>query len=133
MNEANHSLTPYSTFPFAIFQNGCGEIDISKTEQQSRGNIVVGNDVWIGRDATIMPDVNIGDGAIIGANAVVAKDVAPYEIVVGNPAGALRKRFNQETFDILLKVRWWDWPKEIITRNLDAITQADLDGMRNAV
>ncbi|MFT6658573.1 CatB-related O-acetyltransferase [Maritalea sp.] len=133
MNGANHTFTAFSTFPFAIFQNGWGDGDVMQLKSQSRGDTVVGNDVWIGMAATIMPGVTIGDGAIIGAHCVVAKDVAPYSIVVGNPAREVRKRFEADIVATLLKTKWWDWPIEKITRNLEAITNGDLDGMRNAV
>jgi len=133
MNGANHTFKAFSTYPFAIFKNGWGDGDVMQLRGQARGDTIVGNDVWIGRGATIMPGVNIGDGAIIGAQAVIAKDVAPYAIVVGNPAREVRKRFDENTITTLLEVKWWDWSVEKITRNLEAITNADLDGMLNAV
>ncbi|MGJ8527461.1 CatB-related O-acetyltransferase [Maritalea sp.] len=133
MNGANHPLSSFSTFPFAIFQNGWGDGDVAQLAEQHRGDTVVGNDVWIGRDACILPGVKIGDGAIIGAKAVVSKDVPPYTVVVGNPAKAVRQRFDDKTVTKLLEISWWDWSPEKITTNLHMITNADLDGMINAV
>jgi len=91
---------------------------------------VVGNDVWIGYDSLIMPGVTIGDGAIIAARSVVVKDVAPYTVVGGNPAKEIRKRFDEETIDLLERVRWWDWPAEKITRHLELLTSNDLPALR---
>ena len=133
MNGANHPLSSFSTYPFAIFKNGWGDGDVAQLAEQNRGDTIVGNDVWIGRDAVILPGVNIGDGAIIGANAVVGKNVAPYTVVVGNPGKPVRQRFDIDTVVMLLEVAWWNWPAAKITRNLHAITNADLDGMINAV
>lgn len=87
----------------------------------NKGDIVIGNDVWIGYEAVIMAGVTIGDGAIIGTRAVVTKDVPPYTIVGGVPAKPIRKRFDNETLEELLKIRWWDWPEEKIARNITAI------------
>ncbi len=82
---------------------------------------MIGNDVWIGFEAVILAGVTVGDGAVIGARAVVTKDVPPYTIVGGVPAVPIRKRFSQETIDGLQKIRWWDWPKERIARHLPEI------------
>ncbi|MEQ9248087.1 MAG: CatB-related O-acetyltransferase, partial [Nitratireductor sp.] len=99
----------------------------------SRGDTIVGNDVWIGRQAQIMPGVTIGDGAVIGAHAVVASDIPPYAIAVGNPARVLRVRFAPETVAALIEIAWWNWPAEKISRNLAAIRGADLDALAAAV
>ena len=133
MNGANHPLSSFSTYPFAIFKNGWGEGDVAQLAEQNKGDTIIGNDVWIGRDAVILPGVNVGHGAIIGARAVVSKDVPDYSVVVGNPAKIVRQRFDDQTIASLLNVAWWDWPADKITRNLDAISNADLDGMINAV
>lgn len=128
MNGANHAMSGFSTFPFNIFGNGWEKgFDTASWEKELRGDTVVGNDVWIGREAMIMPGVSIGDGAIVAARAVVAKDVPPYAIVAGNPAELVRTRFDEETVRRLLAVAWWNWPADKITRNLDAIRGADLD------
>jgi len=133
MNGANHTFTSFSTYPFAVFKNGWGDGDVEQLKSQTRGDTVVGNDVWIGRSATIMPGVEIGDGAIIGAHAIVGRNVPPYTIVAGNPAREIRKRFDEKTIVELQNIKWWDWPIEKITQNMEAITNADLDGLRNAV
>ena len=102
-----------------------GVKDITKA-WDNKGDIVVGNDVWIGYEAVILAGVTIGDGAIIGARAVVTKDVPPYTIVGGVPAKPIRKRFNEETIDILLKLKWWDWSKERIAKNIAAIQSGNV-------
>ena len=131
MNGANHLMTGFSTYPFDIFGKGW-EKDFDQTAYvaASRGDTVVGNDVWIGREARIMPGVTIGDGAVIGAHSVVASDIPPYAIAVGNPARVVRRRFDDETVAALLDIAWWNWPAERIARNLGAIRGADLDALR---
>jgi virginiamycin A acetyltransferase len=126
MNGANHLTNAITTYPFAIFGNGWEHAMDGKTYPQ-KGNIVIGNDVWIGYQATILAGVTIGDGAIIAANATVVNDVAPYTIVGGNPAAEIRKRFSPETIDQLLKLQWWNWDEEKITRNLKHLTGNDLE------
>ena len=96
-----------------------------------KGDTIVGNDVWFGQNVTIMPGVHIGDGAIIGTNATVAKDVPPYCIAVGNPARVVRKRFDDETIDYLLKLKWWDWPIEKIEANFEALGSNNLELIKN--
>lgn len=121
MNGANHLQDSVSTFPFAIF----GEDWKGAMEGKSyptKGDTEIGNDVWIGFDATIMPGVKIGDGAIIGSKSVVTKDVEPYSIVGGNPARLIRKRFSEQRIEELMEMKWWDWPVEKITANLDKLT-----------
>jgi virginiamycin A acetyltransferase len=133
MNGANHALGGFSTFPFAIFPGDWQErFDPKALEDGNRGDTIVGNDVWIGTRATIMPGVTIGDGAIIGAHAVVGADVPPYAVAVGNPARVVRMRFDAETVARLLDVAWWNWPVDNVTRNLDAITGADIDRLEAA-
>ena len=126
-NSANHTLSSLSTYPFPIFFEE-GDLDIKDITKawDNKGNIVVGNDVWIGYEAVILAGVTIGDGAIIGARAVVTKDVPPYTIVGGVPAKPIRKRFNEETIDTLLKLKWWDWSKERISKNIAAIQSGNL-------
>lgn len=118
-NCANHSLRSLSTYTFPLFYD---EWELDKADVASawdnKGDIVIGNDVWIGFEAVIMAGVHIGNGAIIGARAVVTKDVAPYTIVGGVPARAIRKRFDDATISRLESLRWWDWSKERIRREL---------------
>jgi virginiamycin A acetyltransferase len=121
LNGANHLTTALTTFPFAIFKNGWENAMDGKTYPQ-KGDIIIGNDVWIGYNATIMAGVNIGDGAIIGTNSTVVKDVKPYSIVGGNPAAEIKKRFSHETIEKLLEIKWWDWHIDKITRNVQNLT-----------
>ncbi|HHT7856266.1 Vat family streptogramin A O-acetyltransferase [Pasteurella multocida] len=122
MNGANHQMNAISTYPFGIFGYEWAKALPEKAVLQIKGDTVIGNDVWIGYNATIMPGVQIGDGAIIGTSAVVTKNVPPYTIVAGNPARVIRKRFSPEKIEQLLALKWWDWEIEKITRNLDFLT-----------
>jgi virginiamycin A acetyltransferase len=117
------ALTPY---PFAVFGNGW-EKAMDNKSYPSKGDIHIGNDVWIGYNATIMAGVTIGDGAIIATNSTVVKDVAPYSVVGGNPAQEIRKRFPEEVIAKLLELKWWDWDIEKITRNVQYLTGNKLD------
>ena len=96
----------------------------------NKGDIVIGNDVWIGYEAVILAGVTIGDGAVIGARAVVTKDIPPYTIVVGVPAKPIRKRFSQETIDLLLKIKWWNWPEERIRQHIAEIQSGRIINLR---
>ena len=96
----------------------------------NKGDIIIGNDVWIGYEAVLLSGVTIGDGAIIGTRAVVTQDVPPYTIVGGVPAKPIRRRFDDATIDALLALRWWDWPREKLARNMDAIQAGRLDELR---
>ena len=122
LSSANHPMLGSTAFPFFIF----GGTWLEKTAEflpriHSRGNTVIGNDVWIGREAVIMPGVIIGDGAIIAARAVVVSDVDPYTVVRGNPAKHVKERFSDEDIDRLLRLAWWDWPVDIITEHVRTI------------
>lgn len=130
MNGANHPMDGFSTYPFAAMGSGW-ELGADWPDN-SRGNTVVGNDVWIGREAMIMPGVTIGDGAIIGARAVVTRDVSAFAVVAGNPARTVKQRFEQPIVQRLQRIAWWDWDAEKITRNLDAIRGLDLDALEQA-
>lgn len=127
-NSANHALDSLSTYTFPIFfeEWGLPVEDIPKA-WDNKGDIVIGNDVWIGYEAVIMAGVTIGDGAIIGTRAVVTKDVPPYTIVGGVPAKPLRRRFDDETVKRLLALKWWDWPAEKIRRHVEDIQSGDLE------
>jgi len=120
-NGANHTLNSLSTYPFSVMANEWDlEIPINQA-WDNKGDIVIGNDVWIGFEAIIMAGVTIGDGAIIGTRALVTKDVAPYTIVGGIPAKKIRQRFSDEQIDFLLKLKWWNWSETTIKQNLDQI------------
>lgn len=131
MSGANHALTGLSTYPFSIFGAGWESPD-ENWRAGARGDTVIGDDVWIGMGATIMPGVYIGAGAIVGARAVVASDVPPYGVAVGNPAETVRRRFPRETVKRLLAIAWWEWPAEKITANLAAIRGGDIDALERA-
>lgn len=133
MNGANHAMSGLSTFPFNIFGGGWEEgFDAETWADAVRGDTVVGNDVWIGYDATIMPGVTIGDGAVIAAKSVVSRDVPPYAIVAGNPAQTVKRRFDDATVARLLAIGWWNWPPEKISRNLGAIRGGSVDALEEA-
>jgi virginiamycin A acetyltransferase len=133
MNGANHAMSGFSTYPFNIFGHGWERgFEQASWEKENRGDTVVGNDVWIGMEAVIMPGVRIGDGAIVGAKSVVTHDVPPYAIVAGNPARIVKMRFDEETVRRLLALTWWDWPADRIGRNLDAIRGGDIEALEAA-
>ena len=130
-NSANHTVSSLSTYPFPLFFE---ELELEKKNVtdswDNKGDIIIGNDVWIGYEAVIMAGVTIGDGAIIGACAVVTKDVSPYTIVGGIPAKSIRKRYSEETIDLLTELKWWDWPEERIAKNIKAIQNGRLDQLK---
>lgn len=125
---ANHSLKSLSTYPFPIFFEEWDLDMINITNAwDNKGDIIIGNDVWIGYEAVILSGVTIGDGAIIGTHAVVTKDVPPYTIVGGVPAKPIRKRFDDKTIAKLYELKWWDWPEERIKANLEIIQSGQID------
>ena len=132
MNGANHLSNAISTYPFAVFGNGWESAMEGKT-YPNKGNIEIGNDVWIGYNATIMAGVKIGDGAIIATNSTVVSDVEPYSIVGGNPAKEIKKRFSPEFIERLLKLQWWNWDIEKITKNVQNLTDLDIDKLEKNV
>ena len=127
---ANHAMRSLSTSPFPIFANhwGLDWADVA-TAWDNKGDIVVGNDVWIGYEAVILQGVTIGDGAIIGARAVVTRDVEPYTIVGGVPAKAIKRRFPPETVEALRSIRWWDWPPEEVEAALPGLMSGDIGSL----
>ena len=129
MNDANHQMSAVSTFPFYTLE-GWDMKAPDASDMPFKGDTVIGNDVWIGQKAVLLPGVHIGDGAIIGANSVVGRDVAPYTIVAGNPAGVLRKRFDDELIDLLESFRWWDRPIDEINALIPLLTSSDLKKVR---
>ena len=128
MNGANHAMDGISTYPFKVF--GSEWSNRASMNVVSKGNTIIGNDVWIGNNATIMQGIKIGDGAIIGTNSLITKDVEPYTIVGGNPAREIRKRFDKETIEFLLKLQWWNWDLEKLTANLHLITSHDIEALK---
>lgn len=127
-NCANHTLKSLSTYTFPLFYEDWGQDKVSVASAwDNKGDIVIGNDVWIGFEAVIMAGVHIGDGAIIGARAVVTKDIEPYTIVGGVPATEIRKRFSREVIIKLQKLQWWNWPVEKIRRAIPAIQSGNID------
>ena len=129
MNDANHQMNAVSTFPFYTLDGWDMDAPIA-SDMPFKGDTVIGNDVWIGQNAVILPGVNIGDGAIIGANSVVGSNVAPYTIVVGNPAKIIRKRFDEELIDLMLRFKWWDKSITEINSLIPILTCSDLEKVR---
>ena len=132
-NSANHTLRSLSTYIFPVLFEEWG-LDVARIPEawDNRGDIVIGNDVWIGYDAVVLAGVTVGDGAIIAARAVVTKDVPPYTIVGGVPARPIRRRFSDSEIDQLLELKWWDWPEEKIARSIGVIQSGDLEGLKRA-
>jgi len=129
MNGANHQMNAVSTFPFYIFEGW--EQEVPPLEKMPlRGDTIIGNDVWIGQNSTILPGVNIGDGVIIGANSTVGSDVAPYCIVVGNPAKIVKKRFDDELIDIMLKLKWWNFSIDEINKLIPILSDSNLSDVK---
>lgn len=133
MSGANHPMHIFSGYPFDEMALEWREgFDPSDYVPLARGDTIVEHDVWIGFRATILPGVRIGSGAVVAAGAMVTRDVPPYAVVAGNPARVVRRRFDDSTIATLLKIAWWDWPVEKISRNLSAIRGADLAALLNA-
>ena len=126
MNGGNHRTDGLSTFPFTIFSEWRGMWE-GELDFPSRGDTILGNDVWVGYDALVMPGVTIGDGAVVASRSVVTKDVPPYAVVGGNPARVLRKRYDEGTIERLIDLAWWDWPIDAVTRAIAAIGRGDLE------
>jgi virginiamycin A acetyltransferase len=126
MNGGNHRLSGPATYPFPIFGGGWTGCFAGELDFPNRGDTVVGNDVWFGMGATVLPGVRIGDGAVIGTLAVVAQDVPPYAIVAGNPARIVRRRLNADEAARMQAIAWWDWEPARITGALSAISGGDV-------
>ena len=133
MSGANHRMNSVTTYPFNIMGGGWEKAMPALEDLPFKGDTVVGNDVWIGQNVTVMPGVHIGDGAIIAANSVVTKDIPPYHIAGGNPCHIIRKRFDDELIEYLLRLKWWNWPPEKIFENLDALCSGDLDKIKTVI
>ncbi len=130
MNGANHRMNSATTYPFSIMGGGWETFAPKLKDLPFKGDTVVGNDVWIGQHVTVLPGVHIGDGAIIGANSVVAKDIPPYCIAAGDPCRIIRKRFDDELIQYLLTLKWWDWDADKIFQNMGALCSSDLEQLR---
>ena len=129
MNGANHLTQSISSYPFAIFGHDWQNAMKDKT-YPNKGNTIVGNDVWIGYNVTILPGITIGDGAIIAANTTVTKDVPPYSIAGGNPSKVIKKRFSDEKIETLLELKWWDWNIEKITAHVTELTGDSITNLK---
>lgn len=132
MNGANHQMNAVSTYPFYIFK-GFDQKAPALKQMPLKGDTIIGNDVWIGENATILPGVKIGDGAIIGAKSVVASDIPPYCVCVGNPARVVRKRFDDELIKLLLKLKWWDFKIEKINELIPILTSSNLKKVKTKI
>ena len=130
MNGANHRMCSVTTYPFNIFGHGWEKCTPAPEDLPFKGDTVVGNDVWLGQNVTVLPGVRIGDGAVIGSNSVVARDIPPYTVAAGNPCRVIRPRFHRALIDYLLELKWWDWTPEKIFRNLEALCSGDPERIR---
>lgn len=134
MGSANHRISSLSAYPFSVFGGAWEENTPPHMSQLPfKGDTVVGNDVWFGRECRVMPGVKIGDGAIIAAYSVVTRDVEPYTVVGGNPARPIKKRFDDELISMLLELKWWDLPPEELAGFLPVLCSEDIVGVRAAV
>jgi virginiamycin A acetyltransferase len=132
MNGANHQMDCVSTFPFYIFEKWNEHVP-SLDKFPLKGDTIIGNDVWIGQDTTILPGVKIGDGAIIGMKSVVGSDVEPYTIAAGNPVKIIRKRFDEELIELLLKLKWWDLPVEEVIKLVPLLHDNNIENVRKKI
>ena len=132
MNGANHQMNSISTYPFYIF-NGWKQEPTSKEDLPYKGDTVIGNDVWIGQNATFLPGVHVGDGCIIGANAVVASNIPPYSVVAGNPARVIKKRFDDEMIKLLEKLEWWNKTPNQIQKIIPLLSNSDIDYVKEEI
>ena len=134
MNTANHRISSVTAYPFSVFGGAWEKNTPPHLSQLPRkGDTVVGNDVWFGRECVVMPGVHIGDGAIVAARSVVTKDVEPYSVVGGNPARLIKKRFSQELIDLMLQWKWWDLEPEQLVEALPLLCSPDLERVRERV
>ncbi|MEC5211757.1 virginiamycin A acetyltransferase [Polaromonas sp. CG_9.5] len=131
MNGANHKLSGASTYPFQIFGNGWEKVMPNSGDLPYKSDTVIGNDVWIGFEALIMPGVKIGNGAIVSSRSVVVSDVPAYTIVGGNPAKPIKQRFEPDAVLALESLAWWDWPVDKITQHLELIVSGDIEALRH--
>ena len=131
MGAANHRLCSATTYPFNVMSEAWAEIaPVHLSQLPHKGDTVIGNDVWFGRNCVVMPGVKIGDGAIVAAHSVVTKDVEPYSVVGGNPARFIKKRFDDELTELLLRFKWWDLPPDELAEVMPLLCDADLEKVR---
>lgn len=134
MGSANHRTSSVTTYPFNVFGGAWADNTPPHLQQLPfKGDTVIGNDVWLGRNSVILPGVHIGDGAIVAAQSVVVKDVAPYTVVGGNPARLIKPRFDRELTDLLLRLRWWDMEGEALVELLPLLCDPELEKVRLAL
>lgn len=134
MGSANHRISSVTTYPFNVFGGAWGESTPPHLSQLPfKGDTVLGNDVWLGRECVVMPGVKIGDGAIVAAYSVVTRDVAPYTVVGGNPARFAKSRFDDELTGLLLRLRWWDLPAEELPALLPLLCDGDLEKVKGEI
>lgn len=128
MGSANHRMSSLTTYPFNVFGGTWEKQTPSHLSQLPRkGDIIIGNDVWIGRQSRIMPGVTIGDGAVIAAGSIVVKDIPPYAIFGGNPAQHIKMRFDERSIALLEKIKWWDFPRDKLDAFLPALCDEDIE------
>jgi virginiamycin A acetyltransferase len=132
MNGANHQMACVSTFPFYIFENWNENVP-SLDRMPVKGDTIIGNDVWIGQNTTILPGVKIGDGVIVGMKSVVGSDVEPYTIVAGNPAKIIRKRFDDELIELMLKLKWWNLSIDEIIKIIPLLHDNNIENVKNKI
>ncbi len=131
MGAANHRLCSATTYPFNVMSEAWAEIaPVHLSQLPHKGDTMIGNDVWFGRNCVVMPGVKIGDGAIVAAHSVVTKDVEPYSVVGGNPARFIKKRFDDELIELLLRFKWWDLPPDELAEVMPLLCDADLEKVR---
>lgn len=133
MGSANHTMGSLSSYPFPLFYEAWEHGIPVEQAWDHKGDIVIGNDVWIGYEAVVLAGVTVGDGAVIGARAVVTKDVPPYTIVGGVPARPIRKRFPEEVVASLMELQWWSWPVDRISAAIPFIQSGDIQGLQNRI
>lgn len=130
--DANHVLDGISSYPFPIFGGDWEKrLPLAELPLRPKRDTTVGHDVWFGYEALVLPGVTIGTGAIVGARAVVSRDVPPYTVVAGNPARVVRQRFPAEVVGELLQLAWWDWPHDKVTRAIPLLVRGDVAALRD--